>query len=321
MMLTARGRAALIGIAVLIVALIAVLIWRLGPGRPVTDQQLAEAHIHQATERLLDADRLGELPQPKRDELHQELETQLEALGRPSDRVLEAADEQGPPVGVSEADHVPGLPGAFLNSARMIRSTGADSPEDQAVLSSIAAHRAATALELGADPAAVDRAAPELSADDALAAPEDDQEPPSATGDAAHPELALARQLGQAGSAAQTWPLLPEDQRPDSQAWAERLEPVLDGEWLRTVEDRHPPVIDGSPGMPEGFRTEPDAARNGLVDDLQQTALAQAAASAEDDPEGIASAGPDPGTAVLMRLAVADAAAQRPVEALPGLEG
>ncbi|WP_144794091.1 hypothetical protein [Kocuria palustris] len=318
--LSSRSRAALIAAAALVVVLGAVLVWRLGPGRPVSDGEIAMAHAYRSTEQLRDSDRLEELPAPKRDELRGELESQLEAIGRPSERALEAAEEQPPPVGMSQADHVPGLPGGFLTSARSLRMTPPETAEDRAVLSSIAAHRAATALELGADPAKVDRAAPVPSADDALAAAPQGEDAPHATGEQAHPELALARQLGQARSSAQTWSALPEDQRPSSDAWARALEPVQDSQWLSALEQRHPSVIDGSPGMPEGFRSAPDAARDDLVAGLRQTALAQIAASAPEDREAPASAGPEPGQSVLIRLSVADAAAQRPVDALPGLE-
>lgn len=320
MKLTSRGRILAAGLLVLVLVLAGALAWRLGPGAPVTDQEFAHAQAYRATERLLEDEDLGELPSEKREELRGELRRQLEALGRPSDRVLEAADEQGVPVGVSPADHVPGLPGAFLTSARMIVHGPSAEPEQQAVLSSIAAHRAATALELGADARKVERAVPELTEEDALPAAEDGQDAPTALGEDPHPELALARQLGQARSAAQTWTHLPAEQRPASAQWADALEPLADSGWHAALEQRHPSVIDGSPGMPEGFRTDPEAARQQLTDDLQDTALAQIAAAADPEARELDSVTPDPGTAVLLSLAIAQARDDQPVGALPGLE-
>lgn len=320
MKLTSRGRAAAIVAAVLVVILLAVLLWRLGPGRPADDGEIAVAQVYRDTERLLDAEELDELPQAEQDELRAELQDQLDAL-QPSERALEAADEQGAPVGVSQADYVPGLPGAFLFSARMIVHGPSVEPEQQAVLSSIAAHRAATALELGADAQKVERAVPELTGEDALPAAQDDQDPlPTAAGESPHPELALARQLGQARHAAQTWSHLPSQQAPSSSAWAEALLPLQDSDWMTSLEQRHPSVIDGSPGMPEGFREDPEVARDRLTDQVQDTALAQIAAAADPEAQELDSVTPDPGTAVLMSLAIAQAQDEQPVGALPGLE-
>lgn len=320
MTLSARGRAALIGAAVLLVLLLIVLIWRLGPGRAVSEEQIAAAHIYQATEQLRDDERLAELPQSQQDELRAELEAQLEAMGRPADRVYDAASEQPTPPGVSPAEHAPGLPGAFLASARMIQQTPAESPEQQAVWSATAAHRAATALELGADAAVVERTIPSPSAEDALPAAEDQEDSPVAAGESAHPELVLARRLGQAQDAAETWALLPSGQRPASQSWAQALDPVLDSEWLRAVQQRHPSVLDGAPGMPQDFRTSPEAARDALLSNLQTAAVAQAADAADEDREGPRSSSPEAGTAVLMRLSVDQACSDQPVGALPGLQ-
>lgn len=319
MKLTSRGRAAAIVAVVLAVILLAVLIWRLGPGRPVSEQQIAVAQVYQQTEQLRDGDPLDELPQPQRDELREELDAQLEALGRPSERVLEAAQDKGMPVGVSQEDYVPGLPGAFLADARMIVHGPSADPEQQVVLSSIAAHRAATALELGAEAQTVDRAVPELTGEDALPAAQDGQEDPAAMGESAHPELALARQLGQARHAAQTWSHLPPQQAPSSAAWAEALLPLQDSAWMSSLEQSHPSVIDGSPGMPEGFREDPDAARDRLTAQLQDTALAQIAAAADPEAQEIDSVSADPGIAVLMSLAITRAKDDQPVGALPGL--
>lgn len=320
MKLTSRGQAAAIVAAALVVILLAVLIWRLGPGRPADDGEIAVAQVYRDTEQLLDSEGLDELPQAQQDELRAELQDQLDAL-QPSERALEAADEQGAPVGVSQADYVPGLPGAFLSSARMIVHGPSAPPEQQVVLSSIAAHRAATALELGADAKKVERAVPELTGDDALPAAQDGQDPaPMAAGESPHPELALARQLGQARDADRTWSHLPSHQRPDSSAWAEALLPVQDSDWLAALEQRHPSVIDGSPGMPEGFRDDPDAARDRLIDQLQDTALAQIAAASDPQAQELDSPSPDPGTAVLMRLAIARAQDDQPVGPLPGLQ-
>ena len=163
MKLTSRGRAAAIVAAALVVILLAVLIWRLGPGRPADDGEIAVAQVYRDTEQLLDSGGLDELPQAQQDELRAELQDQLDAL-QPSERALEAADEQGAPAGVSQADYVPGLPGAFLSSARMIVHGPSAAPEQQVVLSSIAAHRAATAMELGADAKKVERAMPNRAA-------------------------------------------------------------------------------------------------------------------------------------------------------------
>lgn len=320
MKLTSRGRAVVIVAVVLVLILLAVLIWRLGPGRAVSEQQIAVAQVYQQTEQLRDDDLLDELPQQQRDELREELDAQLEALGRPSERVLQAAQDKGMPVGVSQEDYVPGLPGAFLADARMIVHGPSIDPEQQVVLSSIAAHRAATALELGADAQKVGRAVPELTGEDALPAVQEGQEAPAAMGGSAHPELALARQLGQARLAAQTWSHLPSQQAPSSSAWAEALLPLQDSDWMTSLEQRHPSVIDGSPGMPEGFREDPEAARDRLTDQLQDTALAQIAAAADPEAQDLDSVTPDPGTAVLMSLAIARAQDEQPVGALPGLE-
>ncbi|MCY1683954.1 hypothetical protein [Kocuria sp. SL71] len=79
-------------------------------------------------------------------------------------------------------------------------------------------------------------------------------------------------------------------------------------------------MIDGSPGMPEGFRDDPDAARDRLMDQLQDTALAQIAAASDPQAQELDSPSPDPGTAVLMRLAIARAQDDQPVGPLPGLQ-
>ena len=78
MKLTSRGRAAAIVAAALVVILLAVLIWRLGPGRPADDGEIAVAQVYRDTEQLLDSEGLDELPQAQQDELRAELQDQLD---------------------------------------------------------------------------------------------------------------------------------------------------------------------------------------------------------------------------------------------------
>lgn len=307
-------RATRILVLVLVLALIAAGLWAVAATRTIGDDELAAARVHHEVETLLGSRELAELPGAQGRELRAELETQRDALPQPSRRALErVAQDAG-----TDGDGGPGGPGALparlLESAGTLLGAPAGTPQEHALHTSMAAHRIGTAVELGADPATALRVLPVLDAEDALPASAEQDRPPSAVGEQPHPDLALARRLDQLREAELTWASLPPQQRPSS-ARGQVLAPVRDGAWWATTAERHPSVIDGAPGMPERFRTAPDEAQDGLIEALEDVALAQAA-TARDGEAGSA----DPGRSVLVRLAVGDAEASRPIEALPGLD-
>lgn len=329
-------RTAQVVVLVLVLTASAVGLWAVAAARTIGDDELAAARVHLDTDTLLGSPVLSELPGAQGRELRDELQTQRDALPQPSQRALErvaeddgggGGDEGGGTGGTGvDGDESATLPARLLETAGTLLRSPAGSPQERALHTSMAAHRIGTAVELGTEPAAALRVLPVLDTEDALPAPAEDARTPSATGGQPHPELALARQLDQFREAELTWVSLDPQQRPTS-ARGPALDPVRDGAWWATTTQRHPSVIDGALGMPERFRTAPDEAQDGLIEALEDTALAQAAAAHGDaagddqDAPSPVSTSADPGSSVLVRLAVADAEASRPIVALPGLDG
>lgn len=307
-----------VAVLALVLAVAAVGIWVVAAARTIGDDELAAARAHHDVETLLASPELSELPGPEGRELRDELRTQRDALPQPSRRALERAAEDA---GTGDRDGTAALPDRLLETAGTLLRSPAGSPQERALHTSMAAHRIGTAVELGAEPATALGVLPVLDAEDALPPPAGDAQAPSADGDRPHPELALARQLDQLREAELTWASLAPQQRPSS-ARGQALVPVRDGSWWETTAERHPSVIDGALGMPEQFRTAPDEAQEQLIEALEDTALAQAAAAGTGQDTGASvSISADAGRSVLVRLAVADAEASRPIEALPGLVG